>query len=1107
MRGLLRMVVIALGLAAAGQAAGAAERVTVRAGLHDGYGRLVFDWPSQVGYSAVVSGRMLTIRFDRDIDPAFGGAGTVLQPYLTSIARAADGRTIRAQLVDEFAVRSSTLGHRVVIDLLKTGTPSPDAADRNSAGGPQNPNGTPAVPPTRLGPRTGAAAAGKSLEPAQAAVPVKTRRHRDYGRLVFDWPRKVGFNVERRGQAVTIRFDVPATIDLDALRRDLPSQISAATARPSREGLEIGLVVPPEAQLRYFHNKASVVFDVVSPRENPSPAARPVQAARAVQAARPAQASKATSREDRRAGSGGGSEADKKTKPRTPPPFVSVEASQNGADSILKFNWRRPVAAAVFRRDESFWVVFDRPARIDLGPIHVIANGLFREARQHSDDRSAYLRLPMGPHLQASVRREGTVWVVEAGPDRKGAIRNLPLDTRSADGKGLELAIGARNPGSVIAFRDETVGDVVYAVPLAGTGAGIQPMRRFPEFELLHSAQGLAVRPLDDAVRVRTEKDAVVISKPGGLTISGDAIETAGRRPRGGEKLLLDLAAWQHGPPADYQKIRHELLQYVTEPNGIRRNAARLGLARFYVSHGLGAEAIGVLDVLLQEDAELLRDPAVRALRGLASYLVGHYADADRDFSHLSLAGIRELYPWRAGIAAARGDWAGAHQLFTDTDAVIAALPSRFAVDLGLLAAEAALSVEATDVAEARLLALGSLPAVGGQLDHLAYLRGHLLKQKGEIDKALELWQSVAEEGARPTRAKSTFAIVNTRLETGAIKTPEAIDRLEALKFAWRNSVFEFDLLNKLGQLYAEQQELRQALVTLRQAVTLYKDIKGAQALTKRMRAMFREFYLDGAADKLEPVVALGLYNEFRELTPTDEDGDRMIRKLAERLVAVDLLGEAAELLDHQVQYRLKDGQKADTGARLAEILLLYRKPQEALAALDRTGQKGLPAPLSERRRHLRGAALLDAKRYSEALKGIADDFGEEFDMLRAQIYWRAGDWLKASRALARLTGRLDPGKLGNRDAELLLRRAVALGLAGDRDGMQFLRERFGAAMEKSSEAAAFKAVAGGKLLRAEDYAALARRASELDTFRAFMKTLNRKPAAPKPPEQTAAIN
>jgi len=125
---------------------------------------------------------------------------------------------------------------------------------------------------------------------------------------------------------------------------------------------------------------------------------------------------------------------------------------------------------------------------------------------------------------------------------------------------------------------------------------------------------------------------------------------------------------------------------------------------------------------------------------------------------------------------------------------------------------------------------------------------------------------------------------------------------------------------------------------------------------------------------------------------------------------------------------------------------------------------------------------------------------------LRAHIHWRAGNWQKASRVLARLTVDLDAQELKDQDAELLLRRAVALGLANDFSGMKFLRDRFGAAMEKSKQAASFKAVAGGKLLQAKNFSELARRAGELDTFRAFMKSLSSNRAKPKP-DQTAVLN
>ena len=176
---------------------------------------------------------------------------------------------------------------------------------------------------------------------------------------------------------------------------------------------------------------------------------------------------------------------------------------------------------------------------------------------------------------------------------------------------------------------------------------------------------------------------------------------------------------------------------------------------------------------------------------------------------------------------------------------------------------------------------------------------------------------------------------------------------------------------------------------------------------------------------------------------------------------------------------------------------MLDREPDLALQALDISEVEKIDTALAERRRYLRARALNEADRGVDALKVIAQDFSDRFDLLRAEIYWRAGEWFKASRTLALISSQYDPASLGNPEVEILLRRAVALGLAGDREGMDFLRERYGAAMEKSPRGTAFKAVAGGVPRDVADFALLARQAAELGTFRGFLEGLNPKPATP----------
>ena len=113
------------------------------------------------------------------------------------------------------------------------------------------------------------------------------------------------------------------------------------------------------------------------------------------------------------------------------------------------------------------------------------------------------------------------------------------------------------------------------------------------------------------------------------------------------------------------------------------------------------------------------------------------------------------------------------------------------------------------------------------------------------------------------------------------------------------------------------------------------------------MQSVFEDLFIGGAADELSALQAIALFNEFRELTPAGDEGDDMIRKLAERLVSVDLLEQAAALLIHQVEFRVDGETKAEVGANLAVIRLLDRRPEAALEALDFSARRliGLRIP------------------------------------------------------------------------------------------------------------------------------------------------------------------
>src|SRR6202042_2552744 len=106
----------------------------------------------------------------------------------------------------------------------------------------------------------------------------------------------------------------------------------------------------------------------------------------------------------------------------------------------------------------------------------------------------------------------------------------------------------------------------------------------------------------------------------------------------------------------------------------------------------------------------------------------------------------------------------------------------------------------------------------------------------------------------------------------------------------------------------------------------------------------------------------------YRDLPPIVPRGDDMMRPLADRLVAVDLLDQAAELLQYQVDKRLEGAARAQVAARLSMVYLTNHKPERAINALRSTRIADLSGELRQQRLLLEARAQSDVGRHDLAL-------------------------------------------------------------------------------------------------------------------------------------------
>jgi tetratricopeptide (TPR) repeat protein len=469
---------------------------------------------------------------------------------------------------------------------------------------------------------------------------------------------------------------------------------------------------------------------------------------------------------------------------------------------------------------------------------------------------------------------------------------------------------------------------------------------------------------------------------------------------------------------------------------------------------------------------------------------LGRYSEATESLTHEALTDNDEAIFWRASVRATSGDLAGAAMDLRRTGPIVRDYPKNLKTPMGTLVTKSVLEIG--DVKQARhwleILRLDDLTAAGeSQLD---LEEGRVLELTGDFDGAIKIWEKVKEGNHRPSQGKAIVARMELLLKLGRADRKEAIEDLEGLRFKWRGDEFEFNMLRRLGSLYLEEGLYREGLDRLRQAATHYRTHEEAPQVTQKMSDAFNSLFLDEGADALPPINTISIYDEFKELTPAGAQGDEMIRKLADRLVGVDLLGRAATLLSSQVRFRLKGLEKARVGTQLALVRVLDRDYEPALRALDETVQPNLPEPLITQRRHIRAKSLLGLDRQEQAMAVLKDDKSHDAELIRTEAFWGTQDWSAASRALRRLirlTGAKPGGTLDQRQASFVLNYAITLTLSGNERALRRLHSDFGGAMGQTNLKEAFQLIVTPPTLGLFDPAKVAAGVKEVENFQSFM--------------------
>ncbi|TPW01500.1 MAG: endoglucanase H, partial [bacterium] len=168
----------------------------------------------------------------------------------------------------------------------------------------------------------------QEVGPPQDPLSIRIGANTEFTRIEFAGVIGARSQVRREGRDVIVRIGSTAAPDVSRLKVNPPRGVNKVETRAVRGATELVLTLAEGAEARTGSADGAIWLNLYAT----APEAAPAETPAAVVAVK----------------------------------SVPVTAVATPAKVSLSFAWSTPVGAAVFRRGEAVWVVFDTPARLDM---------------------------------------------------------------------------------------------------------------------------------------------------------------------------------------------------------------------------------------------------------------------------------------------------------------------------------------------------------------------------------------------------------------------------------------------------------------------------------------------------------------------------------------------------------------------------------------------------------------------------------------------------------------------------------------------------------------------------------------------------------------------
>lgn len=1031
------------------------------------YGRIIMSFDRLPQTEIALRNGIITLRFDRAVAFPVERLTVELQRYIAGARLDPDGKALRLALADAAKFNLQDAGHDLYLDLLPktfTGANPPLPVD---------------------------VVRELSRRVRDAEAELRARDKASEQELQFEGGENAAISVlkispveERRAEIritspdVRIRLDGRYRADQEKLRRVLPKGVKLVNAVQEGRHFVIGLDADASMKIRSYFVDGVLTLEFARERADLIVPDDLDAASRGAVT-----------------GSVGNGAGASDSVPDGPTDVSSnqirVGMRREGDINRLEIAAPDPVTLSVFADHRAVFVVMMSPHPLVMEQDSVAQSGLSVTEIETGNEAARAVMVTSQARLMPAVLAHAKGYTIALGPRPADQVQNFDYVTLADERDQARTIVSVSDASSVISFDNPETGVTYRVVPSAYPSLGMREPVLFQEFEILASAQGVAIRKIVDDLVVNADAGALVITRPQGLVaVSRDE----GLQRRSGTTIRSVIRAQNYSvdPQRDVLGEIRTLNRNVIMADPKDRATERWRLARLYAAHELYREAAATLELAFKDRVPFRIEAAEQIELDLYRTLSGSNPLINTSTAQSDSAGSPDAALLAAYRFARQGQMSEAVAAYRSAGNVLASYPSNMVRRIVPVLAEAAIEAPDTELA-ANLVSSLKAYVTPETEEVFRYLAARYLHLTGQRDEALGILKtlSVSTDRSVAVRARLSLAKFDDNDSRDALL--KRIAAFNEVGLLWHGDWIEAQSTLEIAKLAFKAGEWRRGFVAMQAINRHYADLPGARTLLDTATRQLETVFDKDTSAAIGSIDAVALFLDFREFMPVGRRGDDLIRKLSDRLVELDLVAQAADLLKYQIDNRLEGAARTAAAPRLAYLLLRDKRPKDALQVLNETRMNGMPDDVNRARLLLEARARADLGDTEGALELVATLSGDDVDRLRAEMAWRAQDWKTAAELSELVIGQKWQSAAAFDDelAQHGLRAAIGFALTGDRLALDRIRGRFMKSFESRPDAAAFRFLTAPTARQAafdSEYALSMKGGNTIDSFLTFYR-------------------